>query len=734
MDYIKQNFVDGDVLFAHELNEMDEQIALNKEAINELYSQMDFSQYAKKTDLPDFTLFANKSEVISEIPEEFITESELNDKGYATKSFVTNKIAEAQIGGGDNGGDVNVDLSGFATKDDLNAVSILVGDTAVSDRITEAIDQLNKVYTQNEAPTDAQEGALWVDLDEEFINADGNYTEYDKEYIKELITTIMGDYATKNYVSAEIAKAQLDGDNSNIDLSGYATKDDLNKITLDSLGLTSIIPANVRYFGAKGDGITDDSEAIQRAFDSGLTVVFPTGKYKFSGINCNHSVDVIFENAEVVPDFYEGTNGVIRKLFTFTECEKVTVNGLRIIAEPTTSERKHKYLTESIAEFHSCENVQIKDWTVKNLVYWNRGNTPEELYNRKGVLFTAIDSKIEVVDCDFGNIAYEEWCWVTYKDNLQGSAAHFKKCYFHDSSLGLSCVGILAHTAEVVNCVFKNITYTGSVANLLSLYGNFSDNIILNCNVGGVCDFREGVWVFSTYAKIDNNRMINSTCNKFAAVSGKDVHITNNIVTAKVFNYSHNPLEKNILREDGEVTKIRYVIENNVAEALDTEAVNADDSFLFFRFSNFVEGLWNSSDSEILCRKNRFFSNKNGIKNPNLCVVDVGRLIMHDNILYLGNRSQDDESGYTSVQLSYVNVDGVDVDLVGNRIDMNTVNEAATDPTLIRIASGYKTVKMNAFYNSVRSNRLKPVIASGYISGTLSLDAQTNINITDASV
>ena len=44
-------------------------------------------------------------------------QNDLSNK--ATESFVTNKIAEAQLGGG-SGGDV--DLSGFATKDDISSL------------------------------------------------------------------------------------------------------------------------------------------------------------------------------------------------------------------------------------------------------------------------------------------------------------------------------------------------------------------------------------------------------------------------------------------------------------------------------------------------------------------------------------------------------------------------------------------------------------------------------------
>ena len=57
---------------------------------------IDLSNYAKKSEIPNAT-------------------SDLtNDSNFATQTFVTNKIAEAQLDSG------NVDLSGYATKDELN--------------------------------------------------------------------------------------------------------------------------------------------------------------------------------------------------------------------------------------------------------------------------------------------------------------------------------------------------------------------------------------------------------------------------------------------------------------------------------------------------------------------------------------------------------------------------------------------------------------------------------------
>lgn len=74
------------------------------------------STHVQQSDIPTKTSqLQNDSNFISEVPSEYITETELNAKGLATEIFVTNKIAEASLSGGE------VDLSGYATKDELNA-------------------------------------------------------------------------------------------------------------------------------------------------------------------------------------------------------------------------------------------------------------------------------------------------------------------------------------------------------------------------------------------------------------------------------------------------------------------------------------------------------------------------------------------------------------------------------------------------------------------------------------
>jgi hypothetical protein len=74
----------------------------------------DVSIYAEKSEIPDLTPYAKKSEVITAIPDEYITNDELNSHGYATETFVADKIAEAKLEG------ESVDLSKYATKEDIS--------------------------------------------------------------------------------------------------------------------------------------------------------------------------------------------------------------------------------------------------------------------------------------------------------------------------------------------------------------------------------------------------------------------------------------------------------------------------------------------------------------------------------------------------------------------------------------------------------------------------------------
>ena len=148
-NYNKTTWGTGDRITATKLNKIEAGIegVNQKVASGGTGGEVDLSSYAKKADLPTKTSqLTNDSGYITNIPDEYITETELNAKGYATTSqiptvptnvskftndahyasetFVNNKIAEAQLGG-DSG---TIDLSGYVTKETGNANQITFAD------------------------------------------------------------------------------------------------------------------------------------------------------------------------------------------------------------------------------------------------------------------------------------------------------------------------------------------------------------------------------------------------------------------------------------------------------------------------------------------------------------------------------------------------------------------------------------------------------------------------------
>lgn len=53
---------------------------------------------------------------------------------------------------------------------EIDSLKTLVGDTSVSEQIAEAISEVVEVYVQDEEPTDALEGSIWVDTSEDGLS------------------------------------------------------------------------------------------------------------------------------------------------------------------------------------------------------------------------------------------------------------------------------------------------------------------------------------------------------------------------------------------------------------------------------------------------------------------------------------------------------------------------------------------------------------------------------------
>ena len=175
---------------------------------SELIDIVDLSSYATKDELnnkadvssiPSKTSqLTNDSGYMTSVPLEYVTETELNGKGYltehqdismkadkseipslegyATETFVTNKIAEASLSGGE------VDLSGYATKDELSTKADISSIPTKTSQLANDSGFLTSVPSEY--------------ITESKLNAKGYLTEHQD---------ITGK-ADKSYVNAELAK------------------------------------------------------------------------------------------------------------------------------------------------------------------------------------------------------------------------------------------------------------------------------------------------------------------------------------------------------------------------------------------------------------------------------------------------------------------------------------------------------------------------------------------------
>lgn len=133
----------------------------------------------------------------------------INDNHVATKSYVDTAIGNIDVS--------NIDLSEYAKKTDIPSLNGYATETFVSNRVKELSDTISYKLTDYVTNTS-------------LINRGYASEKYVDEKIAniELGNMDLSDYATKTYVIEEITKAQLGGEDGEINLSGYVTFTELD--------------------------------------------------------------------------------------------------------------------------------------------------------------------------------------------------------------------------------------------------------------------------------------------------------------------------------------------------------------------------------------------------------------------------------------------------------------------------------------------------------------------------
>lgn len=238
---------------------------------------------------------------------------------------------------------------------------------------------------------------------------------------------------------------------------------DGNAIPLD---VSSGIIVSVKDHGAKGDGTTDDTSAIQSALDAasdGGTVFFPTGTYKITEpVICysNQRIDLggstILQGAAI--------DNLMRGYCT------TSIGGYNgphdIIIENGTFDGGAYTTNNTLLGFCHGRNIVIRDCTFKN-AYGNWHDV--EINSSKYVLIDACDFEGSrkgnqngcLIQLDgFNNTS--TWPWNDGKvDSTKSTYIEIRGCHFYDDTVSPAIGNHSALAVEHINihdCTFEGFT------------------------------------------------------------------------------------------------------------------------------------------------------------------------------------------------------------------------------------------------------------------------------------
>lgn len=182
---------------------------------------------------------------------------------------------------------------------------------------------------------------------------------------------------------------------------------------------------NVKWYGAKGDGDSDDSQAFQKALKTGLSIYVPAGTYKINA-NINKKVTISGDSDDTILKPYNITKPVLSiengaPYWTYA----TTIENLQIISD--------NYKGYGVA-FGNIASKQSNNEYAGNVVF-------------KNVLFSGFEKAFFApygnIGCNFYNCSFQKNYYGVYStDNkLSGDAMHAGNKYFYGCEFSENVVG-----------------------------------------------------------------------------------------------------------------------------------------------------------------------------------------------------------------------------------------------------------------------------------------------------
>ena len=288
-------------------------------------------------------------------------------------------------------------------------------------------------------------------------------------------------------------------------------------------------------FGAVGDGVTDDSSAIQAAVDTGLAVVFEPKTYRCAEITTNKSVtwigtnDTVIQTISISPNTNQFRN-VLTVIGNSENLEEIQVeiSGIHfkgLGAALTASTTNPPFPT--LLKFDSC-NVNIHDNSFSSLYTKNRNKRSVDRDQWFGIFHTCIDcTEVEIDNNEFFDSGDEELTWIWRRDQ------NFKNTYkFINNDIQDIHGWSFDANAEIIHFSSNKIQRFNhidtSVTNFNATQLFCSNNYVVDSVYTQLFDGCEGGYQTAKYTEIENNYVDSPWGGVLAYIQSIRVSIRNN--------------------------------------------------------------------------------------------------------------------------------------------------------------------------------------------------------------
>jgi hypothetical protein len=350
---------------------------------------------------------------------------------------------------------------------------------------------------------------------------------------------------------------------------------------------------NVKNFGAKGDGVTDDTEAIQEALDKaaqeGKPLYFPTGTYNtgslyLDGSNTTIEGITIFSNGKAkLKQVNPGNVHPERNILTFQDVNNIEIWGLELDGSYFSFDASlPSNTTNHGIALYSCKNVKIHDCYIHH-TGWPRTEFDkfgDHIYCRNGENIQIYDNKFYMAGrWTFSALEGNNYLFSNNLSIEENNDPHY---------LGFIDFELSPGTPELSQVTINNNVAIGNTCLNFSGQGGF-DNVEINNNIlngydlNGVAkkDVSGTNYVYGITLVNANNLIINNNLVRGGKGSGiragvtdrnaYNVNINNNIIDGEYANGIDIKSNATYQVENFSITGNKVIVDSASGRALEVE-------------------------------------------------------------------------------------------------------------------------------------------------------------------